>query len=112
MILWMKTAAKPGASSGHIAVSPDRMQLISTNMAESIDRYSISRSAWINDHDISKGVTGTQRSRLYGLAYLDSKTVITGFNGSHLGIISDTRQPEPNRFAISTFKLANAERRE
>lgn len=81
-------------------------------MAESIDRYSISRSAWINDHNVSRGVTGTQRSRVYGLAYLDSKTVITGFNGSHIGIISDTRQPEPNRFATSTFRFADAERRE
>ncbi len=81
-------------------------------MAESVDRYSIARLAWINDHNVSRGVTGTRRSRVYGLAYLDPKTVITGSNGSHIGIISDTRQPEPNRFAISTFRLTDAERRE
>lgn len=99
--------------SGHIAISPDRLQFVMTNLAECVDRYSISKTAWVNSHPIiSDEIRGTQASRLYGLAYLDSKTVIAGYNGSHLAIIHDSRREGGNRYVFSTFRLAAIERRE
>ncbi len=98
--------------SGHIAISPDRLQLVSTNLAECVDRYSIPKAAWVNSHSvILDKVRGTLSSRLYGLAYLDSKTVIAGYNGSHLAIIHDTRREGDSRYIFRTFRLAAIERR-
>lgn len=58
-------------------------------------------------------VVGRERaSRLYGLTYLDSKTIVCGNNGSNIVVVHDTERLGRNRYIFRTFQLDTIDRGE
>ncbi len=56
-------------------------------------------------------VVGRERtSRLYGLTYLDAKTIVCGNNGSNIVIVHDTERLGRNRYVFRTFPLDSVDR--
>ncbi len=95
-ILYIKLTVAHYRGSARVSISPDRRHLICNNLANGVDRYSISDSNWLTTHsinDISHHARAV--SRLYGVAFLDCRVVVCGNNGSKIILVYDTNRPGP-----------------
>ncbi|KAJ3507582.1 hypothetical protein NLJ89_g6219 [Agrocybe chaxingu] len=85
--------------------------MITCNLIGGIDRYSLHQRERLRGHEYA--LLPTQRdykSRIFGAAFLDDRTVLAGHNEGYIAIIVDkgVNVVGPDRYRISYFKLHSA----